>query len=270
MEKLQAAIEKARAQRQNTVRPAQPGGAQRTASGESPSWDALTPLEVKPAALRKKRVFIETQTQESSYFDLLRTKVLQQCRENGWRRVVVTSPSKSCGKTTICANLAASFSRQADRRMVLIDLDMRRPELAKIMGHRAEHSFSDVLEGRVPFAEQAVRLGANVAISMNQAPAPNPSKLIMQDSTAAIIEQIEREYQPDIMIFDTPPALATDDTLAFLKNVDCALIAVAAEMTTTEQLDNCEKEIAENTNVMGVVLNKCLYGDQSFGYDYKY
>ncbi|MBT8476615.1 MAG: CpsD/CapB family tyrosine-protein kinase [Alphaproteobacteria bacterium] len=269
MEKLQAAIEKAREQRKTTTKA---GATERATRGTATpaNWDALEMISTRASAMMKKRVFEDTQSQEASYFDLLRTKILQQCREHGWRRVVVTSPTKACGKTTICANLAASFSRQTDRRMMLIDLDMRRPELSKVFGHRAEHSFSDVLSQKVAFADQAVRLSENVAISMNQTPAPNPSKLILQDSTGGIIDQIEREYAPDIMIFDTPPVLVTDDTLAFLKHADCALIVAAAETTTTDQIDKCEKEVAENANVMGVVLNKCLYNDEAYGYDYKY
>ncbi|MEL6516374.1 MAG: CpsD/CapB family tyrosine-protein kinase [Pseudomonadota bacterium] len=268
MEKLQAAIEKAREQRQRTVR--SKSQASTTAGADLDAWAGLTEFEPRAADLNRSRIFVEGQTTEAAYFDVLRTKILQQCKDNGWRRVLVTSPTKSCGKTTICGNLAASMTRQSDRHMMVFDMDMRRPYMAKAFGYRGEYSVSDVLEGTVTFGDQAVRFGENVAISMNQAPAANPSKLILADNTPRIIDRIERDFAPDIMLFDTPPLLATDDTLALLKMVDCALIIAAAEMTTTDQLDITEKEVAEHTNVMGVVLNKCLYTEKAYGYEYKY
>jgi Mrp family chromosome partitioning ATPase len=105
---------------------------------------------------------------------------------------------------------------------------------------------------------------------MNQAPAANPSKLILQDRTPDILSEIEAAYAPDLILFDTPPLLVTDDTLAILKMVDAALIVAAAETTTVDQVDACEKEIAEQTNVMGVILNKCAYTGEAYGYDYNY
>ncbi|MEM9475463.1 MAG: CpsD/CapB family tyrosine-protein kinase [Pseudomonadota bacterium] len=266
MEKLQAAIEKAREQRERMVR----SKSQVSSAAGPDAWAGLTAFEPRAADLNRSRIFMEGQTTEASYFDVLRTKILQQCKDNGWRRVLITSPTKSCGKTTICANLAASMTRQTDRHMMLFDMDMRRPYMAKAFGHRGEYSVSDVLEGTVTFGDQAVRLSENVALSMNQAPAANPSKLLLSDNTPRIIDRIERDYAPDLMLFDTPPLLATDDTLALLKVVDCALIIAAAEMTTTDQLDITEKEAAEHTNVMGVVLNKCLYTEKEYGYEYKY
>lgn len=267
MEKLQAAIERARAQREGIAPPVR---GTKPAPVRTAAWDALTPLETSPRHLRKHRVFVDPQDREAGSFDILRTKILQQCKENGWKRIVVTSPTKSCGKTTTCANLATSFARQSDRRVVLIDLDMRRPELGRVFGIQGEHGFGHVLGGTAEFETQAVRLGPNVAISANIAPSPNPSKLILQDQTPQILDRIEATYQPDLMILDTPPVLVTDDTIAILKHVDCALIVIAAETTTTDQVDRCEKEVAEHANVLGVVLNKCLYGNDSYGYDYAY
>ena len=60
----------------------------------------------------------------------------------------------------------------------------------------------------------------------------------------------------------------TDDTIAFLPRVDCALLIAAAETTAVKEIDNCEREIAAQTNVMGIVLNKCRYMEADYGYGY--
>lgn len=57
------------------------------------------------------------------------------------------------------------------------------------------------------------------------------------------------------MVFDLPSVLVNDDTRAFLKNADCALVIVRADMTTYSQFEMCRQEVKEHTNLLGVVLN---------------
>ncbi len=265
MEKLQAAIERARAKRDDSPIPRRERAERAALDG---NWDRIPEMEVDKAKLLKNLVFVDANGPEASAHDILRTKVLQLCRENNWRRVVVTSPTKACGKTTTVANLATSFARQADRKTLVFDCDFRRPSMAEKFGQTSGQSFSEVLDGEIDFAEQARRISSNVAVAVNFAPATNPSKLIMQDRTSEMLDAIEARYKPDLMIFDVPPILGTDDTLAFLKNVDCALLVAAAEKTTINEVDNCEKELAEQTSVMGTVLNMCHFTEDAYGYGY--
>ena len=282
MERLQAALEKARAQREGrnpspgqkavmrgpAAGPTSYSAAHATQAAPAGAWDDIPIGTWDRAHLARNRVVAFGGGTEASAVDMLRTRILQLMRQNGWRRLAVTSPDKSAGKSTTCCNLLASLSRQTDRRTMLFDLDLRRPALASILGHRGEVSFSSVLAGEVPCEKQAIRFSEVSAVSMNYRPERNPSELLLSDRTASVLAQIEKSFQPDIMIFDMPPMLVTDDALAFLKNVDCAMIVAGAESTTIDQIDICEKEIAGQTNVLGVVLNKCRHMNQGYGYDY--
>ena len=60
--------------------------------------------------------------------------------------------------------------------------------------------------------------------------------------------------------------VAFDDVLAFLPNVDCALLVLAAEESPVAEADICEYELAQRTNVLGTVLNKCRYAQEKYGY----
>ncbi len=126
-----------------------------------------------------------------------------------------------------------------------------------VVGHR-QAGFEDV----------AVRMGDNLALGMNATPARHPAELLQSAATRETLDSIERRWQPDIMLFDMSPMLASDDNVGFLGNVDCALLVAAAESTTLSNIDLCEKELAQLTNVLGVVLNKCRYQDDSVGYAY--
>lgn len=267
MEKLQAAIERARAQREDRPLPRKTGSAPTAAPA---SWSALAPMATDPSTLMKNRIFVNSDGRDAAAFDILRTKMFQICRENDWKRVVVTSPTMGCGKTTTCCNLATSFARQSDRRVIVFDMDFRRPSIARYMGQSDGQEFAKVLSGEIDFADQAKLFSPNVAMAINYSSSDNPSKLIMQDSTADILNDIEARYKPELMIFDTPPVLVTDDTIAFLKMVDAALIVVGSEISSLDDVDACEKEVAEHTNVMGTVLNRCRYATESYGYQFGY
>jgi protein-tyrosine kinase len=127
-----------------------------------------------------------------------------------------------------------------------------------------------LLQGKVPFSEQAVRFRSNMALCAARSPIVDPTSLLLSETASKVFDDIQMAYQPNVMLFDLPPFLVSDDTRAFLKNVDCALILVRAGETTVSQIDICEKEISQHTNVMGLVLNQCEHTvDDSYGYNYE-
>jgi Mrp family chromosome partitioning ATPase len=277
MEKLQLALEKARRKREEQPEPAPAPAAPAAAPARktvfretAAQWQSLTPFEPDRSNLLRNRIVSLDACEEAAAFDLLRTKTLLQMRKNGWKRLAITSPTMGCGKTTTALNMAFGLTRQADKSAIVFEMDMRRPSIARLLGQKPEYGVSDLLNGTVDFRSQAVRVGDNVALSYNFGPEKNTSQLLMRDSTARQIDAIEQEFQPDIVIFDLPPMLASDDTTAFLKNTDCALLIAGAEKTTTSQVDSCEREIAEHTNVLGVVLNKCRFVEDESSYAYNH
>ncbi|MGB0903577.1 MAG: CpsD/CapB family tyrosine-protein kinase, partial [Mangrovicoccus sp.] len=171
-----------------------------------------------------------------------------------------------CGKTMTTANLAFSLARQADLKVMVLELDLRRPSLARVLGIKEPHYFAKALAGSERPEDHLVRIGDNLAFGTNQAAATDPSELLQSSAAQNALEEIEATYQPDILLFDSAPMLASDDTFGFLKNVDAALIVAAAEQTTIEEIDVTEAQVAEATEVMGVVLNKCRYAGGQYGY----
>ena len=263
MEKLQAALEKARQKRtassdrgSSSVMTPRQAKANKVVRGQQDHlWENLETFDVSKKILRQNRVVTREASAAAAPFDVLRTKVLLQMRQNGWKRLAITSPMPSSGKTTIACNLALGLGRQKELRSIVMDLDLRDPSINSFFQTTPPHGIGDVLNGNVSFAEQALRIGPNVAVSMAQKAEDDPTRLLLTGETADVIDEIQRDYQPDIMIFDLPSVLVNDDTRAFLKNVDCALIVSRANVTRYHQFDTCEREIAEQTNVLGVVLN---------------
>ncbi len=255
MEKLQKALQIAREQRAgHTTAVQQP-------VARDDAWEAL-PREDPDVKLLEANRIVSTQVKPVARpFDILRTKVLLNMRKNGWKRLAVTSPEEACGKTTLACNLVLGFSRQSDVRTILFEFDLRRPTIAKRLRLPARPNISEMLHGDVDFADQAVRLTDSVAVSAASAPVADPTSTILNQKTHDTLADIEARYSPDIVVFDLPPLLLSDEAQAFLKDVDCALMVARAESTTVAQIDACERGIAEHTNVLGVVLNQCRHGD---------
>lgn len=244
---------------------AKPGPSKGKADRQA-AWEALTTFHPNQSRLERHRVVSFANNPESGTVDMMRTKIVQLMRTNGWRRVAITSPSAGCGKTTTCLNLAFSLARQSEQRAIVVDFDMRRPSMGKLLGLQGDRSFSKVLRGESSLQEQLMRTGANLAFGVNSAPTRNSSEILHGAACATMLREMEEVYDPTILIFDTPPMMASDDFMAFAPNVDCAILLAAAEMTTVDEIDRCEREIASVTNVLGVVLNKCRYTDKGYGY----
>jgi protein-tyrosine kinase len=238
------------------------------AEARDAAWALLPPLTLSAAHVARQRIVTVAGGHEATHFDAMRTKVIQAMRSNGWRRLAITSPTAGCGKTTIALNLAFSLARQQDLRIVLAELDFRRPSMAKTLGFTPRTDLSRVLDGKAGFAEAAVRHGYNLALATNIRPVRNAAELLQDPQTATRLAAIEAELAPDLMIFDMPPMLVTDDAMAFAGQVDCALLVAAAETSTVKEIDTCERELASQTNVMGVILNKCRYMGPEYGYGY--
>lgn len=272
MERLQAAIARAREARQGS------GGAEiralpdpvRSEAPDGGPWLGLPSYQPERGVFEAARLVSVTGGRDGPAFDVVRTKLLHQMKANGWKRIAITSPTAGCGKSTVALNLGFSLSRQKDRRTILCEADLRRPSMARALRMKHRHSFARVLTGEQDFAQNAVRYGENFAFSTTWEAAPHPAETLQGAGVPDVLAAIEETFAPDLMIFDLPPLMVTDDALAFLVHVDCALLIAAAEVSTVGQIDSCEREIAARTNMLGVVLNKCRYSGPEYGYGYGY
>ena len=274
MERIRDAIQKARRAREGepVFEEEQPESRRRGTPARpdlEESWLAIPQFEPDHKHFRKNRI-ITLICEDPAYtsFDIMRTKLLATMKQKGWRSLAITSPNPHCGKTMVSANLAFSFARQKEIRSVLIDIDLRRPQLAKTLGLKPGPSVASFLSGFGEITSQFVRFDKNLAIGASTNAQKHSAELLSNSQTRKSIDTLCDQLQPDIIIYDMPPLLASDDTLAFLPNVDCTLLVVEAEKTTIQEVDETEQTLAEKSNLLGVVLNKCRFGSENYGYYY--
>ena len=277
MERIQAAIQKAKEQRGEAESAPAPGRigagaavrpAARPASAGAPQiWAELAPWRPDPSSMERNRIVTFADSDPAHVpFDMMRTKVLRALQANGWSSVGITSPTAACGKTTIAINLAFSLAHQADLRTVLVDLDLRRPGVARELELPGSHSVGRLLQGEATIAETFLRYGDNLAIGANSEPTRHSGDLLMSPGTAQAVAGLKAAFAPHVLIYDLPPMLMSDDAMAFLPHLDAVLLIAGAEKSRLDEVDKCEQELAEKTNLLGVVLNMCRYMGEDYGY----
>jgi Mrp family chromosome partitioning ATPase len=292
VERLKEAIEKARAQRAQLAGtqagvqpPAGSTGSNEAAAGPAPvpgrrddgaqrgiDWSGLEAVTLATGRLQRSRVVtLDRSDPAHTAFDVLRSRILKAFHDNGWTRLAITSPSKGCGKTFVSTNLALSFARQPDLRTLLVDMDLRAPQIAPTLGLRERRSIRDFLTGATPPESHLRRLGDNLALALNTERVRDAAELILERRTAGILSQTIAALAPDMVIYDLPPMLVNDDAFAFLPHVDAVLLAAAAGETRARQIEACEQLLEGHAAFLGVLLNKVEEGgEDTYGYGYGY
>lgn len=254
MERIQSALAKARSARDRKLQSGNP-----SANGATDPWQQLAEIRPDQTVLDRNRIVALHPGHSAASFDVMRTNLLRTLRANSWTRVAVTSPTPGCGKSTVALNLAFSLARLTDKRVLLVELDLRRPSLPGMLGQSDGTQFAAGLTGGELDMTQVKRIGPNLALALSARGVESPAELLSAPRTADLIDELEARLRPDVILFDMSPMLAGDDALAFLDQVDCALMVAAAEETTVAEIEKCGKDLAKRTQVLGVVLNKCRY-----------
>lgn len=231
-------------------------------------WAALPAFRPNARRLVRNRIVALEGGAGATEISILRTRILQQMRANGWRRLAITSPGPSCGKTTLALNLGFALSRQPDQRTMVLETDFRRPSIARTLSLRDRHSLARVLGGEARFEDNVVRYGPNLAIASTSGSVRDPAELLQGSKAAEVLAAIEEKYRPTVLLFDLPPMQACDDAMAIMERMDCVLLVAAAGSTSVAQIDSCERDLSRQTSFLGVVLNKCRYMDREDSYNY--
>ena len=260
----------------STSQPAAPAPAPR-AIDPSDVWAHLGTIPVDPAHLERNLIITAGRHDPAhGAFDVLRTRLVQTLIDNDWKRVAVTSPTRDCGKTFTAVNLAISLSRYEANRTVLMDMDMRNPSVASVLGATNPGSMGDFLQGATSVHEHfrrlgrnALNIGANLAVGLNDRIEPYASELIQDPRTEQAFARLMDELDPDIVLFDLPPALAYDDVIAFRKFFDGVLMVVGGGSTTADEVHEAMRRLGDGVPLLGVVLNQAE-NEARKGYTYGY
>lgn len=191
-------------------------------------------------------------------FDILRTQVLQAMDEKDFHLLAVTSPGPGCGKTVTAINLALSIARQSQRSVLLVDMDLQRPQIANYLGVEPEHGILSVLEGRLKLPEATIqaRIGSlKFSAILAEGATRDSSECMTSQAMSELLKEIRRSCRSQVVIIDLPPMLTSDDVMAILPQIDCVLFVAAVGVSSTSEIEDCVSHL-KSTEVVRIVLNK--------------
>jgi protein-tyrosine kinase len=264
MEKIAIAVERAaRDGRAHVGSPlsAQSAGAASVATGAGPprriAYSRTPSVTIPSHVLERHRLASVKQDVEGDSFRLLRTQILLQMRQHGWQTLALTSPNKGAGKSTIALNLAMSFAMEVDYTALLVDADLRDPDIRKMLELESGPGLADYLAGRAPVEDLLIHLDiGNLVVLPGGDPVARTSELMRSPMMVELIRELRARYRDRLIVFDVPPVLAGADTLAFAEHMDATVLIVEECRTRKEDFERACDLLRGSSNLIGIVLNK--------------
>lgn len=218
-------------------------------------------------------------------YKTLRTNIRFFLSGDGCKKFCVTSGLASEGKSITILNLAISFA-EAGAKVLLVDADLRRPSLSRLLIENASPGLSNVLAGLCK-PEEAIRTSAypNLDILFSGEIPPNPSELLGNSRMTKMLDKLSLQY--DYILMDTPPVGVVSDVCVLGQQLDGVLFLVRQNYTEKEAVARGIKQLEiSGAKLMGFVLNgadknrnsryarkykyKSRYGYYRYGYRYGY
>lgn len=201
-------------------------------------------------------------------FRTLRSRLYQISATRPLRRLLLTSSLPQEGKTFVAANLAQSIIRQADRRVLLVDADLRASRLNLTLGAMNEPGLSDYLLGEASITK-VLQVGEerNLCFIPGGKLVSNPSELLHSERMKFLVDKMGQIF--DWVILDSPPAIAVHDASILADMCDGVLFVVRAGATEFQTAQRAAAEFP-NPKLLGVILNRVDKADAYGAYYYGY
>jgi len=238
-----------------------------------------TTIESRPSqrlslAASKEAVEVVTQSRPKSQmaesYRALRTSLLLTSVGAPPRVILVTSALPQEGKTTTSINLAIVLA-QKGTRVLLVDADLRRPSIHKILGMGPRIGLSNVLTGNATLEQAVVRSAIlpNLYLLPAGTPPPNPAELLASSNMKDVIAQLREQY--DHILIDTPPTLSVTDAVVTSTRADRVVLVIRSGQTTKQALRRARDLLLQvNTKLCGILLNAVDLNSPDYYYYYEY
>lgn len=198
-------------------------------------------------------------------FRSIRTNLQFLPKHDKSKIITITSSVSGEGKTTVAKNLANVIA-QANKKVLLIDLDLRKADIHKMFTIANNIGITNYLTKQNSLDEITHKINVCLDIITTGSLPPNPSELILSERMRELIDNLKEKY--DYIIFDTPPVGLVTDALILINYSDISFLITKASYTRKEfvkNLDTLAKEHKNNT--FGIILNGVEIGEK-YGYGY--
>ncbi len=265
MDRITKAIELAK--ERNQLKADTASGSTRKAAIPAAAPANTRSVEISPEHLRQQGIISHFQDEHfSDAYRLLRTRVLQRMRQNGWHTLGVTSTDPKEGKSFTSINLSIAIALDQNHSSLLIDADMRRPSVHEYLGFTPDIGIAEYLQRDIALNDVTCDPGIEDFLVLPCVKSvEGTSELLGGPRMAALIDELKGANSPQITIFDMPPIHVGDDVVTLASKLDAVLVVVEDGSTQSDDLRKSMAALKE-MNVLGTVLNKASEVDtQKYG-----
>lgn len=189
-------------------------------------------------------------------FNVVRTRILQQTRAKGLNTIMVTSPGRGDGKTTVATNLAISIARDASQTALLVDANLRWPGISCGLGLDVRPGLTEHILQERPLDSLFVNPGISKLVVLPAGASQEDSlDILSSPKMQRLVAEMKSRYPDRYVIFDCPHLLGMPDALAFAEYVD-GIVLVAGEGETARNDLKAALGMLQGRNLLGIVLNK--------------
>ncbi len=192
---------------------------------------------------------------EAEAYRAVRTALYFSTQGGGCNLIQVTSPDMGDGKSTLAANLAVSIA-QSGKRVVLVDADLRRPRLHKMLGLPANLTgLASVIGGQATLADAVQQTAVPGLFVLPCGPLPpNPAELLTSPRLKEVLDELRASY--DFVLVDTPPLLAVTDPCVVAPRVDGVVLTMRMSKKSRPKAERAREILTTlGVKVLGVVVN---------------
>jgi hypothetical protein len=210
------------------------------------------------SAVMERNCILPRVTDETALraYKILRTRLLQKLTAENWRSVIVTGSDVQQGKTLTAINVAFALAQDTSTNVCLVDLDLRRPHVANSMGMQLNFGLGDYLAGSAEIDQIIYEVGVpRLAVIPNGHSLQHSSELLASARMQELLMRLQGSNSFNVIIYDMPPLMMSDDVLIFGPQADGVLFVVSEGITERRTVEKA-KEVLGEMNVLGVVLNR--------------
>jgi protein-tyrosine kinase len=238
------------------------------AEQETPAFTPPTE-RIDPTRLHARLIVLtEPQAAECEQYRTLRTQLFHAAERQPTQIVIVTSAVAGEGKTATALNLALAIAQSKEKRVLIVDGDLRHPTIAPYLGLRARPGLDEVLKGGGEWLENVFCLQEpDLCVLPVNREVANPTELLSSERLPDLFNQLREHF--DFIIVDSPPLMPFADARLLANHADGIILVVRAELAPYETVAKAI-ELLPAERMLGVVLNGAPHLEDNNYYDHYY
>ena len=201
-------------------------------------------------------------------FRILRTNLSLRDFDKELKLINVVSSVSEESKSTVALNLAYVYSN-LNKRVLVIDMDLRRPSIHKKLRLKNKIGVTNVVAKQCTFEEAVIKFAKNYDVLLAGTKTPFASEFVQSKAYSDFLYACKEVY--DIVILDCPPINLVTDGMIVSTYCDGTIMCVATNRAEKKELEKAKDQLKQfNVNVIGIVMTRVPISKKKYGYDYGY